>query len=125
VEVLDGEHPPELGPAVFETEEPGLVAAGKGKIDAFLAADPVGRARIKEGEPLREIPDVAFTYYPSGFVDKSSGLEVETFVQRVDEIIQGFQADGTLKKLSMEWFGKDYASEAADFDIDAIGQTVK
>jgi polar amino acid transport system substrate-binding protein len=109
----------------FETEEPGLVAAAKGKIDAFLAADPVGRARIEEGEPLREIPDVAFTYYPSGFVDKSSGLEVQAFVQRVDEIIQGFQADGTLKRLSMKWFGKDYASEAADFDIDAVGQTVK
>ena len=109
----------------FETEEPGLVAAAKGKIDAFLAADPVGRARIKEGEPLREIPDVAFTYYPSGFVDKSSGLEVQAFVQRVNEIIQGFQADGTLKRLSMKWFGEDYASEAADFDIDAVGQTVK
>jgi polar amino acid transport system substrate-binding protein len=109
----------------FETEEPGLVAAANGKIDAFLAADPVGRARIEEGEPLREIPDVAFTYYPSGFVDKSSGLEVQGFVQRVNEIIQGFQADGTLKRLSMKWFGKDYASEAADFDIDAVGQTVK
>jgi polar amino acid transport system substrate-binding protein len=109
----------------FETEEPGLVAAAKGKIDAFLAADPVGRARIEEGEPLREIPDVAFTYYPSGFVDKSSGLEVQAFVQRVNEIIQGFQADGTLKRLSMKWFGEDYASEAADFDIDAVGQTVK
>ena len=109
----------------FETEEPGLAAAAKGKIDAFLAADPVGRARIKEGEPLREIPDVAFTYYPSGFVDKSSGLEAKAFVQRVNEIIQGFQADGTLKRLSTKWFGKDYASEAASYDIDAIGQTVK
>jgi polar amino acid transport system substrate-binding protein len=108
----------------FETEEPGLVAAAKGKIDAFLAADPVGRARIEEGEPLREIPDVAFTYYPSGFVDKSSGLEVNAFVKRVNEIIQGFQADGTLKRLSLKWFGKDYASQAADFDIDAITQTV-
>lgn len=109
----------------FETEEPGLAAAAKGKIDAFLAADPVGRARIKEGEPLREIPDVAFTYYPSGFVDKGSGLEAKAFVERVNGIVQGFQADGTLKRLSMKWFGKDYASEAANYDIDAIGQTVK
>jgi polar amino acid transport system substrate-binding protein len=119
---LDVEHPKVV---TFETEEPGLAAAAKGKIDAFLAADPVGRARIKEGEPLREIPDVAFTYYPSGFVDKSSGLETKAFVQRVNAIIQGFQADGTLKRLSMKWFGKDYASEAANYDIEAIGQTVK
>jgi ABC-type amino acid transport substrate-binding protein len=109
----------------FETEAPGLVAAAKGKIDAFLAADPVGRARIKEGAALRELPEVAFTYYPSGFVDKSSGLSVRRFVDRVNEIIRGFQADGTLKRLSIKWFGKDYASEAQQFDLDAIGQEVR
>src|SRR4051812_17936420 len=49
----------------YETERPGLVAAAKGKIDAFLAADPVGLARIKEGAKLRELPENAFTYYPS------------------------------------------------------------
>jgi polar amino acid transport system substrate-binding protein len=109
----------------FETEAPGLAAAGKGKIDAFLAAEPVGRARIEEGAPLRQLPEVAFTYYPSGFVDKRSGLSPRRFVDRLDEIIRGFHSDGTLKQLSTKWFGQDYASAAAQFDIDAIGQTVK
>jgi polar amino acid transport system substrate-binding protein len=109
----------------YETEGPGLVAAAKGKIDAFLAADPVGRARISEGEALRPLDDVAFTYYPSGFVDKSSGLSARAFVARVDEIIKGFHADGTLKRLSLRWFGKDYASAAARFDLAALDQTVK
>jgi len=109
----------------FETEAPGLEAAAKGEIDAFLAADPVGRARIKEGAALRELPEVAFTYYPSGFVDKSSGLSARRFVDRVNEIIRGFQADGTLKRLSIKWFGKDYASDAREFDIDAIVQEVR
>jgi polar amino acid transport system substrate-binding protein len=109
----------------FETEAPGLAAAAKGKIDAFLAADPVGRARIEEGAALRELPEVAFTYYPSGFVDKSSGLSARRFVHRVDEIIGGFQADGTLKRLSTKWFGTDYASGAQEFDIGAIAQEVK
>jgi polar amino acid transport system substrate-binding protein len=108
----------------FETEAPGLVATSKGKIDAFLAAEPVGGARIAEGAPLRQLPDVAFTYYPSGFVDKSSGLSARRFVDRVNEIIRGLHSDGTLKRLSMKWFGKDYASAAARFDIDAIDQTV-
>ena len=109
----------------YETEAPGLEAAAKGAIDAFLAADPVGTARIEEGLELRKLPEVAFTYYPSGFVDKSSGLNVKAFVAKVDGIIHGFQSDGTLRALSMKWFGEDYASEAANFDIDAIGQTVK
>jgi polar amino acid transport system substrate-binding protein len=109
----------------FETEAPGLAAAAKGKIDAFLAADPVGKARIKEGAALRKLPDVAFTYYPSGFVDKSSGLSARRFVDRINEIIGGLQADGTLKRLSMKWFGADYATQAQEYDITAIGQRVE
>ena len=106
----------------FETEGPGLAAAAKGKIDAFLAADPVGRARIEEGAALRELPDVAFTYYPSGFVDKSSGLDVKRFVARVNEIVRAAAADGTLAKLSRKWFGRDYVEQAATYDIDALTQ---
>jgi polar amino acid transport system substrate-binding protein len=120
--VLDVKHPQLVA---YETEAPGLTAAAKGKIDAFLAADPVGLARIKEGEGLRELPETAFTYYPSGFVDKSSGLSVKSFVSKVDEIIGGYEADGTLKRLSQKWFGRDYASAAQQYDIGAIGQEVK
>ena len=120
--VQNVKHPKLVG---FETEAPGLVAAAKGKIDAFLAADPVGKARIEEGAKLRELPETAFTYYPSGFVDKSSGLSVRGFVDRVDEIIQGFQKDGTLKQLSEKWFGTDYASAAQDFDIGGLHQQVQ
>jgi polar amino acid transport system substrate-binding protein len=109
----------------YETEGPGLAAAAKGEIDAFLAADPVGRARIREGQKLRALDEIAFTYYPSGFVDKSSGLSARAFVARVNEIIQGFHRDGTLKRLSVKWFGQDYASGAAEFDVNALDQVVK
>ena len=120
--VLNVKHPKLV---TFETEAPGLAAAAKGKIDAFLAADPVGEARIEEGAALRELPETAFTYYPSGFVDKSSGLSVKPFVDRVDEIIQGFHEDGTLNQLSEKWFGTDYASAAQDFDIGGLSQEVQ
>ena len=109
----------------FEDEGPGLAAVAKGKIDAFLAADPVGRANIKNGAKLRPLDEIAFTYYPSGFVDKSSGLSARAFVARVNEIVRGFQSDGTLKRMSVRWFGQDYASAAAEFDVEALGQVVK
>ena len=109
----------------FETEGPGLAAAAEGTIHAFLAADPVGQARIEEGLKLRPLGEISFTYYPSGFVDKSSGLDAKAFVERVNEIVQGFQADGTLKQLSVRWFGRDYASTGAAFDVDALDQVVK
>jgi polar amino acid transport system substrate-binding protein len=109
----------------YETEGPGLAATAKGKIDAFLAAEPVGQGQIARGVDLRRLPEVAFTYYPSGFVDKSSGLHSRAFVDEVDEIIQRAQADGTLKKLSLEFFGRDYIKAAAAYDIDAISQDVR
>ena len=57
-------------------------------------------------------------------MDKKSGLEVTSFVKRVDEIVAGLHADGTLGKLSEKYFGKDYAAKAAKFDLSAIGQSV-
>jgi polar amino acid transport system substrate-binding protein len=109
----------------YETEGPGLAATAKGRIDAFLAAEPVGQAQIDKGLRLRRLPEVAFTYYPSGFVDKSSGLGSSAFVAKVDEIVQAAQADGTLTTLSRRFFARDYVEAAAGYDIDAIGQDVK
>ncbi len=109
----------------FQTETTGLEALGDGELDAFLCADPVGGQAIADGLDLRSIDDVAFTYYPSGFVDKSSGLDAKAFVERVNEIIRGFHADGTLRTLSLESFGEDYATAAGEFDLDAIGQVLE
>ena len=109
----------------YETEGPGLAAAAKGKIDAFLAAEPVGSAQIERGVKLRRLPELAFTYYPSGFVDKSSGLASRAFAGKVNEIIHAAQADGTLLALSRKFFGRDYIAAAAGYDIDAIDQEVK
>jgi polar amino acid transport system substrate-binding protein len=109
----------------YETERPGLRATAKGKIDAFLAAEPVGRAQIEQGVKLRRLPELAFTYFPSGFVDKSSGLDSRAFVDKVNGIVQDAQADGTLAQLSRKFFGRDYIAAAAAYDIDAIGQEVQ
>jgi len=112
-------------PVGFETEFPGLDALAAGKIDAFLTAEPVAAQAIKEGRPLRMLDDVAFSMYPSGFVDKSSGLNVAAFAAKVDEIIAAAHKDGTLKIMSMQWFGTDYATKAGEFDLTKLGQVVK
>ena len=112
-------------PVGFETESPGIDALVAGEIDAFLAAEPVGLQAIKEGKPLRLLDEPAFSMYPSGFVDKSSGLSQAAFAARVNEIIAAAHADGTLKALSDRWFGTDYTTEAGRFDLDLIGQDVR
>jgi polar amino acid transport system substrate-binding protein len=108
----------------WTTEVPGLKALSEGKIDAFLCAEPVGQQAIADGEPLRMIPDLAFTFYPSGFVDKGSRLSSTAFAQRVDQIVQAAEADGSLKALSIKYFGKDYATPAASFDMSALNQNI-
>ena len=58
-------------------------------------------------------------------MDKSSGLDSRAFVEKVNDIVRAAQADGTLQKLSREFFGRDYIAAAAAYDIDAIGQEVQ
>jgi polar amino acid transport system substrate-binding protein len=106
----------------YETERPGLEDVADGEIDAFLSGEAVGQEMIDEGIPLRALDPAAFTFFPSGFVDKSSAYEQTAFVHKVTDIIRARHADGTLKALSEEWFGVDYASAAAAFEIDSIGQ---
>ena len=109
----------------FDTEIPGLAALAKGNLDAFLCSEGVGAGAIKDGAPLKMIATPAFDEYETGYVDRKSGLSVGPFVARVSQIIAGLHADGTLKRLSIKYFGKDYATKAGQFDLSTIGQTVK
>jgi polar amino acid transport system substrate-binding protein len=115
------DHPKLVG---FETEVPGLEALDAGKLDAFLTAQPVGLEAIKEGRRLRPLDEAAFTMYPTGLVDKSSALDETAFIDRVNQIVRSLHADGSLKKLSIKWFGTDYATAAGEFNLDSIGQQV-
>jgi polar amino acid transport system substrate-binding protein len=108
----------------YQIETPGLEALDRGEIDAFLCADPVGEGQIEEGLALRKLDPAAYLIYPSGFVDKGSGFDVGPFIERVNAIIQAAQADGTMRTMSQEWFGTDYATAGAEFDVDALGQEV-
>jgi polar amino acid transport system substrate-binding protein len=109
----------------FDTEPPGLVATAKRRLDAFLCSEPVGAEAIAAGAKMRMLATPAYHSNKTGYVDKHSGLAVRGFVARVNEIVDGLHADGTLKDLSIEYFGKDYATHAAEFDLSSIGQTVR
>jgi len=112
--------------AIWETEEPGLKAVAAGKIDAFLCAAPEGFGVIHQGVRLRAIKEPAFFMYPTGFVDKYSSFDVKAFIVKVNSVVQGLEADGTLRRLSLkDFFGVDYATKAGHFDLKAIGQQVK
>ena len=108
----------------YDTEVPGLAATAKGKLDAFLCSEPVGDGAIKEGMPLRRLATPAYYSYKTGYVDQKSGLAVGPFIDKVDEIMAARHADGTMKRLSIKYFGADFATQAAKFDLTKIGQRV-
>lgn len=110
--------------AVYQTEAPGLQDVAVGEIDAFMLSAPVGRAAIADGLPLREIEEPGFLLDLTAFLDQSSGLAQRAFFDRINAIVLQLLNDGSLPALSEEFFGTDYASAAAGFDIEALNQDV-
>jgi ABC-type amino acid transport substrate-binding protein len=108
----------------FEAEPPGLAALADGKLDAFLCGEPVGDAEIAKGVALRKLAPAAYTTEKTGYVDKGSSLKERAFVDAVDAAISKLHGAGTLKQLSQQFFGLDYATAAAAFDLASIHQTV-
>jgi len=116
--------PKDIQLVTYETEVPGLQALADGKIDAFLLGETVGHQGIEQGLAIRALDDGAFPLYSTAFLDRSSSLDVTAFLDRVNQTIRELQADGTLKTWSEKYFGGDYATKAAQFDLASIGQAV-
>lgn len=108
----------------FNTEVPGLEAVVAGEIDAFLCSATVGRAAIAEGDPLRELEEVAYFTQKTGYVDRDLTLDPVAFLGAIDAAIADLHASGELKALSLQFFQADYATPAGEFDLSAVGQVV-
>jgi polar amino acid transport system substrate-binding protein len=109
----------------YSVERGGLEDVSTGKLDAFLCQETAGDQAINEGLLLRAIDPAPYAAFPAGAVDRSSGLEVRSFVDRVNGILAAALQDGSLSRLSTQHFGTDYASPAASFDVGALHQTVR
>jgi polar amino acid transport system substrate-binding protein len=107
----------------YTVEGPGLADAAAGEIDAFVCAEQVGMRAIDDGLALRRVGDAPlFNEYATGWVDRSSAYDVGPFVAEVNRIVAGLHADGTLRDLSTEFFGHDYATPVAAFDVASVEQ---
>ncbi len=109
----------------YAVEAAGLQDVADGKLDAFLCADTVAQGLIDKGVKLRGIEPAAYIGIPAGAIDKSSGRSVKALYDLVNETLTARFADGTLKNLSMKYFGHDYATAAAPIDPASFGQDVR
>ena len=109
----------------YDVERNGLDDVASGKLDAFLCQETAGDQAIAEGLDLRSLDPPAYLAYIGGAIDRTQATTAKTFFDRVNGIVRRLHADGTLARLSRRYFGADYASAAAEFDLPAIGQTVR
>ena len=88
------------------------------RLDAVLIASPTGKRAISNGLPVKQLGDPVYAEYLAAAVDKMSNSTL--FVDKVNEIIQQMHNDGTLRNLSLQFYGEDLTTTAAKFDIAEI-----
>jgi polar amino acid transport system substrate-binding protein len=108
----------------YDVERNGLAAVARGTLDGFLCGVAVGAKAIKEGVAVRAVGSDQYAAYLSGAVDRFSGLSVASFVDRVNTIVRQLQATGTLRRLSLHYFGVDFATKAKGFDTSSLKQDI-
>ena len=111
--------------AGYGVEHDGLVDVAHGKLDAFLCGVAVGAKAIGEGVPLRAVGGDLYVAYLSGAIDRTSGLTVAAFANKVNAIVRHLQSQGTLRRLSLKYFHNDFASRAKAFDVAGLKQDIQ
>jgi polar amino acid transport system substrate-binding protein len=108
------------------------LALGDGvRLDAVMSAMQTIQAAIDEGIPIKLVGTPAF-YEPLAFaLDKSRGPS-DKMLAKLNEILAGMHADGTLVDLAVEWHGFDDTTmvmpseaEVPEEDVIVIGTTDK
>jgi polar amino acid transport system substrate-binding protein len=79
------------------------LAKGDGTLDAVVTSLAHAQAAIAEGLPVRTVPGFLFFEPLAVAVDKAD----PAFAAEVAGAVEALRADGTLGRLSVEWFGID------------------
>lgn len=116
--VLEGEEilvpAPEMTTQIYDTDVLALqdLALGDGtRLDAVLTALPTIDNAIKNGEPLKVLGDPVYYEALAVALDKTSPQSSETLASEITRIIDEMRADGTLTRLSMQFYGVDIATK--------------
>ncbi len=109
----------------YDTDTSALqdLALGDGvRLDGVLTAQPTGAGVISDGLPLKQLGDPVYFEYLSAALDKKSSKDSIPLGQEVSKILQEMHADGTLLKLSQQYYGLDLTTAAGAFDLAQLKQ---
>jgi len=84
------------------------LALGDGvRLDAVLTSEPFALFQIKHGAPFRALGGPVFFEDAAIAVDKNSPLDPKSFYTAVEQAVVDMHRDGTLSRLSKQYFGTD------------------
>ena len=89
-----------------------FIKSGRDVGEGFLTSSTTADSSIKNGTPVVPIGDPVFVEQLAASTDKS-GPPSADFIAAVSKIIDDMHADGTLTKLSNQWFKKDLTTKPA------------
>lgn len=112
----------------YDTDTSALADLARGNgahLDAVLTDPDTGEAEIANGLPIKQMSEPVYYDFVAAAVDKKGISDPLPFLEKLNQIIQGMHADGTLSRLSVQYYGSDFTTQAADFDIQALYQEQK
>jgi polar amino acid transport system substrate-binding protein len=83
------------------------IQAGRKDFQAYLTSATVVDQDIKAGLPVVKVGGPVYVENLAVAVDKAHKLDSTTLVQKLSDAISAMHSDGTLTKLSMQWYGID------------------
>ena len=86
------------------------IKAGRTEFDAFLTASTVVDAAIAEGIAVEKVGGPLYVENLAVALDKKSAKDPKSLLDAITKAINDMQADGTLSKSSMKWFGTDLSA---------------
>ncbi len=98
-------------PLSTDAECPQSIQAGRPEFQVFLTSNTVVEAAINSGVAVHRVGSPVFSENLAVAFDKNSELNDDTLVAKVSEIIQQMHDDGTLRELSLKWFGEDLSAD--------------
>jgi polar amino acid transport system substrate-binding protein len=97
----------------YDTDVPALkdLAFGRARnIDAVLTSLSAVRQAIADNMPLRVIEPPVYEESLAIDLDKNSSLNSRPLLWAIDSILQQMRADGTLRRLSLRYYGVDLST---------------
>jgi|APTNR8051073442_1049403.scaffolds.fasta_scaffold26353_2 polar amino acid transport system substrate-binding protein len=94
--------------SAYPDKEDAIKALTEGAVDAVVTSLATAQAAISGGAAARVLPGILFLEPVAVAVEPGD----EAFARKIEEVVLSMSGDGTLRDLSITWFGIDFSQDA-------------